>query len=54
MLRVGEARLASMVTRESVERLALSPGLVVWAMIKSVAVDSRNPEFTEPPQRHGA
>ncbi len=47
-LRVGEGRLASMVTRESVARLDLRPGLAVWAMVKSVAVDSRNPDFLSP------
>lgn len=45
MLKVGEVRLTSTITRESVERLALRPGLELWAMIKSVAVDSRNPDF---------
>lgn len=44
-LNVGGVRLASMVTRESAARLALRPGLDVWAMVKSVAVDSRNPDF---------
>ncbi|ADH89846.1 molybdate ABC transporter, ATPase subunit [Ancylobacter novellus DSM 506] len=48
MLKVGEGRLTSTITRESVERLALRPGLALWAMIKSVAVDSRNPDFGAP------
>ncbi|MBS9478509.1 molybdenum ABC transporter ATP-binding protein [Ancylobacter radicis] len=43
-LSVGPSRLASMVTRESVARLRLAPGQAVWAMVKSVAVDSRRPE----------
>ncbi|MDQ0303056.1 molybdenum ABC transporter ATP-binding protein [Ancylobacter polymorphus] len=47
-LNVGGVRLAAMVTRESVARLALRPGLDVWAMVKSVAVDSRNPDFLSP------
>lgn len=44
-LAVGPSRLMATVTRESVERLGLRPGLAVWAMVKSVAVDSRNPDF---------
>ena len=44
----GASRLSASVTRESVERLGLAPGLAVWAMIKSVAVDSRNPDFRPP------
>ncbi|CAA0097256.1 Vitamin B12 import ATP-binding protein BtuD [Starkeya nomas] len=47
-LAVGPGRLASMVTRESVERLGLRPGMPVWAMIKTVAVDSRSPDFGGP------
>lgn len=46
---VGPSRLAASVTRESAERLGLRPGQAVWAMIKSVAVDSRQPEVTSPP-----
>ncbi|MDQ0512850.1 molybdenum ABC transporter ATP-binding protein [Ancylobacter amanitiformis] len=45
---VGEVRLAATVTRESVDRLTLRPGLAVWAMVKSVAVESRSPDFGEP------
>ncbi|MGR7996228.1 molybdenum ABC transporter ATP-binding protein [Xanthobacter sp. ZOL 2024] len=37
--------LHALVTVESVERLALEPGMPVWAMIKAVAVDSRSPHF---------
>jgi len=47
-LAVGPQSLAAMVTRESVERLGLTPGMAVWAMIKSVAVDSRTPDFQTP------
>jgi len=47
-LTVGPTRLTATVTRESVERLGLRPGLAVWAMVKSVAVDSRNPDFGVP------
>ncbi|TCK29044.1 molybdate transport system ATP-binding protein [Ancylobacter aquaticus] len=46
-LRVGEGRLAAMVTRESAERLGLRPGLTVWAMVKSVAVEGSRPEFRD-------
>jgi molybdate transport system ATP-binding protein len=35
---LGATRLHSLVTLESVERLALEPGLSAWAMIKSVAI----------------
>ena len=47
-LSVGPAQLASSVTRESVERLGLTPGMAVWAMIKTVAVDARGPDFSAP------
>jgi len=46
MVEVGAGRLAAMITRESVARLGLREGLAVWAMVKSVAIDSRT---TEPP-----
>jgi molybdate transport system ATP-binding protein len=35
---LGKTRLDALVTRESVERLALVPGLNAWAMIKAVAI----------------
>ncbi len=35
---LGETRLHALVTSESVERLALEPGLRAWAMIKTVAI----------------
>jgi molybdate transport system ATP-binding protein len=35
---LGSVRLYALVTSESVERLALEPGLRAWAMIKTVAV----------------
>ncbi|MFH3479350.1 molybdenum ABC transporter ATP-binding protein [Xanthobacter variabilis] len=38
-------KLQSLVTLESVERLAFEEGMPVWAMIKAVAVDSRSPNF---------
>jgi molybdate transport system ATP-binding protein len=36
---LGSTRLTALVTVESVERLALEPGLRSWAMIKAVAID---------------
>ena len=53
-LRVGEGQLAAMVTRESVARLGLRPGLAVWAMVKSVAVEGSRPEIFAPGLDHGA
>lgn len=38
---LGATHLHSLVTRESVARLALAPGLKVWAMIKAVAISGR-------------
>lgn len=38
-LRLDGARLSSAVTRDAVEVLGLQPGLAVWAVIKSVAVE---------------
>ncbi len=35
---LGATRLHALITRESVERLALVPGLKAWAMIKAVAI----------------
>jgi molybdate transport system ATP-binding protein len=35
---LGETRLHALITRESVERLALVAGLRAWAMIKAVAI----------------
>ncbi len=37
---LGASLLHALVTGESVERLALSPGLRAWAMIKAVAISS--------------
>ena len=37
-LDLGANRLHALVTTESVERLALEPGLRAWAMIKTVAI----------------
>jgi molybdate transport system ATP-binding protein len=38
---LGKTRLDALVTRESVERLALVPGLEAWVMIKAVAISRR-------------
>jgi molybdate transport system ATP-binding protein len=38
---LGATRIHALVTRESVARLALAPGLKVWAMIKAVAISGR-------------
>src|SRR5271165_5298031 len=35
---LGKTRLHALVTWESVERLALEPGVKAWAMVKSVAI----------------
>ena len=39
---LGTTRIHSLVTRESVERLALVEGLKAWAMIKAVAISDRD------------
>lgn len=39
---LGGCMLHSLVTWESVERLALEPGLKAWAMIKTVAIAQKN------------
>ena len=38
-LRIGPTELLSRITRDSAERLALRPGLAVWAVLKAVTVD---------------
>lgn len=42
---LGSTRLRALVTRESVARLGLAPGTRVWALVKSVALDSRTVGF---------
>lgn len=42
----GGVKLQSLVTAESTARLGLEPGLQVWALIKSVAVDGRTVGIT--------
>lgn len=39
---LGTTRIHSLITRESVARLALMPGLRAWAMIKAVAISGLN------------
>jgi molybdate transport system ATP-binding protein len=43
---LGATRIRALVTRESVARLGLAPGARVWALIKSVALDSRTLGYT--------
>ncbi|MCK0196591.1 molybdenum ABC transporter ATP-binding protein [Ancylobacter sp. 6x-1] len=45
-LAIGASCLHAMVTLESVERLRLAVGMEVWALVKSVAVDSRAASFS--------
>jgi len=40
-INLGRTRIRALVTRESLERLALRPGVRVWAMDKTVAYDGR-------------
>jgi molybdate transport system ATP-binding protein len=42
----GGAMLRALITRESVARLGLIPGANVWALVKTVAFDSRSLGFT--------
>ena len=39
---LGTTRIHALITRESVERLALVEGLKAWAMIKAVAISDRD------------
>jgi molybdate transport system ATP-binding protein len=41
-LDVGGTRLRALLTRASVARLGVRPGLAVWALVKSVALDGRS------------
>lgn len=45
---LGSTRLWALVTREAVERLALAPGVQVWAMVKAVALDGRSFGLSRP------
>jgi molybdate transport system ATP-binding protein len=52
---VGAARLIARVTRRSLVRLGLAPGVPVFAVIKSVTVDRRMPDAPNVPLgRHGS
>ena len=44
---LGQTRLRSLITRESCERLRLDVGNTVWALIKTVALDSRSVGFRQ-------
>ena len=46
---IGGVILQSLITGESAARLGLEPGLDVWALIKSVAVDGRTAGVTRAP-----
>ncbi len=47
---LGRTRLHALITRESVERLALVPGLKAWAMIKAVAISDLSQERAPRPR----
>lgn len=47
---LGETHLHALITRESVERLALVPGLKAWAMIKAVAISDLSPDRAPRPR----
>lgn len=52
-LSLGGADVNALITRESVERLALVEGLRVWAMIKAIAISGRKLDPDEAPRpRH--
>jgi molybdate transport system ATP-binding protein len=42
LVAIGDATLRSLITRESCERLALAPGVRVFALIRTVALDRRS------------
>ena len=47
---LGKTRLYALVTGESVERLALAPGLRAWVMIKAVAIAGQSLKPDRAPQ----
>lgn len=51
---LGHTRLRSLITRESRERLHLGVGDTVWALIKTVALDSRSVGFRQRPRPDSA
>jgi len=42
LIEIGPGRLRARITREAAAELGLAPGLPVWALIKSVALDTRS------------
>jgi molybdate transport system ATP-binding protein len=53
VLDLGSTRLLALITTESVERLALEPGLTAWAMIKTVAIGEGSIHPTSLPTPRG-
>ncbi len=49
-LSLGKTRVHSLITRKSVVRLALQPGIKAWAMIKAVAISGRGVRPDRAPQ----
>ncbi len=47
---LGKTRLHALITRESVERLALVPGLKAWAMIKAAAISDLSQDRAPQPR----
>jgi molybdate transport system ATP-binding protein len=52
-LAVGPTVLLSRVTRDSVARLGLTPGMAVWAVVKAVTIDRGGGLAAEVPPPHG-
>lgn len=48
---VGGVVIRSLLTRASAERLGLRPGMVVWALVRIVALDTRSVGFMRRPRR---
>lgn len=48
---LGSTRIHALVTWESVNRLALEPGLSAWAMIKTVAIGRESVRAAEAPSK---
>jgi molybdate transport system ATP-binding protein len=49
-MNLGKIQLHALITRESVARLALAPGLRAWVMIKAVAISGRDLKPTHGPE----
>lgn len=47
-LKVGDTRILSRITRDAIVRLALRPGMPVWALVKSVAFSATTSEAGGP------